>query len=117
MEKIYPSKYIKICKDCRASFSTKSKIQKFCTDCAARRIKESRRRSNKNRLPQYKKPKAQKKRVKKPDLSISQILKIQKLYNADNKTLLNYGNIVQKIESGEIEIVITKGVIGYVQKD
>lgn len=118
MDKICPSKYIKICKDCWATFRTEKKHKQYCPDCAARRIKESKLKCpSYNQAGIHSKPKGKKNAVKKPALSITQICRLQKLYNEDNKTLLNYGDIVQKIDTGKIEVTVTNGVISYVQKD
>jgi hypothetical protein len=115
---IYHSEYIRICKDCAASFRTDRPKKQYCPDCAARRYKESVKKYNQScKAPKYQKPKASKKKYKKPALSIAQVCRLQKLYNENNKTFLSYGDIVRKIESGEIEVIITEGAISYVPKD
>ena len=114
---IYHSEYIKICKDCKAKFRTEKKIKVFCPECAERRLKESRKKYNKSiKSRKHQKPQPIARKVKKPALSIAQICRIQKLYNEENKTLLNYGDIVRKIETGEIEVTITEGALNYVEK-
>lgn len=114
---IYHSEYVKICKDCKATFRTEKKIKVFCPECAKQRIRDSRKcYTDKIKSPKHQKPQPIARKVKKPALSIAQICRITKLYNENNNTWLNYGDIVRKIETGEIKVTITEGALNYVEK-
>ena len=114
----------KPCADCGKVFKAKSTRKLYCPKCLALRVKEARKRHYEKYAADISKRKAQKKpsvvketKKKAPVLSIMGVCRLMKKYNEDNGVNLSYGEFVQMIDSGEIKVTVTEGVVGYVKKD
>ena len=96
--------YIRVCRCCEVVFQSPQKKKQLCPDCAKQSIKSSK--NNHTSRKAY--TNEVKDTFKKPVLSISDICRIQKQYNEAHKTCLQYGDIVEKIRTGEIKLVMGK---------
>lgn len=113
----------KPCADCGEVFKANSTRKKYCPKCLALRKQEALKRYYEKLAIETSKRKAAKKpsvvkKVKKkaPVLSIMGVCRLLKKYNEDNGTYLSYGDFVRMIDSGEIEVTVTEGAVGYVKK-
>lgn len=95
--------YNRICTCCGVMFQSPQKGKHYCPKCTA----EARHRAKQAWLTNNKKPKADNpsEDTTKPVLSISDISRISKQYYDAHKTYLHYGDVVEKIRTGEIKVV------------
>lgn len=113
----------KPCADCGEVFKANSTRKKYCPKCLALRKQATKDKFYKKLAIETSQRKAQQKALvvketkkKAPVLSIMGVCRLLKKYNEENGVYLSYGEFVRMIDSGEIKVTVTNGVISYVQK-
>ena len=104
--------YNRICNRCGVLFQSPQKSKQLCPTCEAEAKKRSKQawREN-NRKPRSDKPLEE---VKKPVLSFRDIGRIQKQYYDVHRKFLKYGEVVDRVRTGAIKVVMGKDGAEYV---
>ncbi len=88
------------CQECKLTFKTDKKLQRLCPGCRKRLLREKRLLENINN----KKPSKTKASPGIPRLSIKQVCKILRKYNKSHNTKYTYGQFVNLIYMGQIDL-------------